>query len=95
MPKWGPRVMVLGRPVMHRIVTGRIQWRNNDVAIAFIHPLSQNQMDFDVIRDTLVEFLNVQMCMPYQAIQPCPFGQAYVTFSHMSHRAYLINSAPH
>jgi hypothetical protein len=52
-------------------------------------------MDFDVIHDTLAEFLNVQMCMPYQAIQPCPFGQAYVTFSHMSHRAYLINSAPH
>jgi hypothetical protein len=94
MPEWGQRVMVPGHPVMHCVITGRIQRRNNDVAIAFIHPLPQNQMDFDVIHDTLAEFLNVQMCMPYQAIQPCPFGQAYVTFSHMSHRDYLINSGP-
>ena len=52
-------------------------------------------MNFDDIRETLVQFLNVQMQMPYQSIQPCPFGQAYVTFSHMSHRDFLINSGPH
>jgi hypothetical protein len=32
--------------------------------------------------------------MPTQSIQPCPFEQAYVTFSHMSHRDFLINAGP-
>ena len=95
MPTWGQRVMVPGCPVMHRVVTGRLQRRNNDLAIAFINPLSPDQMNFDDIHETLVQFLNVQMQMPYQSIQPCPFGQAYVTFSHMSHRDFLINSGPH
>jgi len=95
MPTWGQRVMVLGRPVMHRVITGRLQRHNNDFAIAFLHPLPPDQMEFDDIRNTLVQFLNVQMNMPYQSIQPCPFGQAYVTFSHVSHRDFLINSGPH
>jgi hypothetical protein len=52
-------------------------------------------MNFEDIREILAQFLNVHMNMPYQAIQPCPFGQAYVTFSFMSHRDSLINSGPH
>jgi len=52
-------------------------------------------MDFDDIRESLAQFLNVQMNMPYHAIQPCPFGQAYVTLSYMSHRDFLINNGPH
>jgi hypothetical protein len=27
MPPWGQRVMVPGRPAMHRVVTGRVQSR--------------------------------------------------------------------
>lgn len=76
MPQWSQKVMVPGRPVMQSVVTGRLQKINNDIAIAFIHPLPQDQMNFDDIRGTLAEFLNVQMNMPYQSIQPCPFGQA-------------------
>lgn len=78
MPDWGQRVIVPGRPIMHRVVTGRLQRRNNDVAISFIHPLPQDQIVFDDTRETLAQFLNVQMRMPFQSIQPCPFGQAYV-----------------
>jgi hypothetical protein len=65
MPEWGQRVMVPGHPTVHRVVTRRLQKRNDDVAIAFIHPLPQGQMNFDVILDTLAEYLNVQMRMPY------------------------------
>lgn len=65
MPQWGQRVMIPGRPTMHRVVTGRIQRHNNDVAIAFIHPLPPNQINFEDIRETLAQFLNVQMNMPY------------------------------
>lgn len=94
MPEWGHRIVVPGRPAMHRVVTGRIHRRNNDIAITFIHPLPQAQMDFNAIRETLAEFLNVLMRMLYQSIQPCPFGQAYVTFSYMHHRDFLINDGP-
>lgn len=94
MPDWRQRVMVPGHPAMHRVVTGRVQRCNKDVAIAFINPMPQGQLDFDVIRETLSQFLHVQMRMPTQSIQPCPYGQAYVTFSHMSHRDFLINNGP-
>jgi len=95
MPTWGQRVMVPGQPTMHRVITVRLQRVNNDVAIAFIHPLPHGQMNFNDIHGTLAEFLNVQMGMPYQSIQPCPFGQAYVTLNRMSHRDSLINNGPH
>lgn len=94
MPEWGQRVMVPGRPVMHRVVTGRVQRRNNDVAIAFIYLLPQEQMEFAAIRETLEEYIHVQMHIPTFDIQPCPFGQAYVTFSHLYHRDFLINAGP-
>lgn len=53
MPQWGQRMMILGHPAMHMVVTGRIQRRHNDVAIAFFHPLPPNQMNFEDIRETL------------------------------------------
>lgn len=95
LPAWGQRVMVPGRPTMRSVVTGRLHHVNKDIAIAFIHPLPHAQMNFNDIRGTLTEFLNVQMGMPFQSIQPCPFGQAYVTFSRVSHRDAMINNGPH
>jgi hypothetical protein len=41
MPEWGQRVMVPSQSAVHRVVTRRLQKRNNDVAIAFIHQLPQ------------------------------------------------------
>jgi hypothetical protein len=38
MPSWGQRVMVPGHTPMIRVVTGRLQQRNNDVDISRIHP---------------------------------------------------------
>lgn len=68
MPEWGQRVMVPSLPAMHHVVTGRLQRQNNDVTIAFIHPMPQGQVDFEVIRETLAEYLHVQMRIPTQAI---------------------------
>lgn len=45
MPAWGQRVMVPGRPIMRQVVTGCLHRVNNDIAIAFIHPLPQAQMN--------------------------------------------------
>ena len=33
--------------------------------------------------------------MPYQSIQPCPFGQAYVTFNQVSDGDFMINHGSH
>lgn len=95
MPQWGHRVMIPGRPAMHRVVTGRIQRRHNDVAIAYFHPLPPNQLQFQEIRETLAQFLNVQMNMPYFSIHRSPFVQAVVTFTHVSHRDFMIEQGPH
>lgn len=80
---------------MRRVITSRLHHVNNDLAIAYINPLPHAQMDFNDIHATLAEFLNAQMGLPYQSIQPCPFGQAYVTFSRVSHRDSMISSRPH
>lgn len=95
LPPGAQRIMVPGRqPLMH-VVIGRVQERNNDVAIAYLHPMPQHQVNFDFIRDTSSNFLNVQLGIPTFTIQPCPHGQAYVCFSHMFHRDLLIHNSPH
>ena len=64
MPPRAQRVMVLGHPTMMRVVTGRVQEHNNDVAIARLHPLSQEQMNFEDIRNVLEDFLHVHLGIP-------------------------------
>ena len=51
--------MISGRPVMKRAVTGRVQQHNNDLAIATLHPLPQEQVDFEVFRNVLTDSLQV------------------------------------
>lgn len=87
-------MMVQGRPLMQRVVIGRVQRRHNDLAIATFNPFPQEQLDFDSIRNVLVDFLTVQHQFPYEAIQPCPFGQAYVKFTYMHQRDLLIQNSP-
>lgn len=74
---------------MKRVVTGPIQERKSDVAIALLQPLPQHHIDFADIREILIAFLNVHD-IPYLTIQRCPFGQAYVRFSYLHHRDFLI-----
>jgi hypothetical protein len=93
LPQGAQRVMVEGRPLMQRVVTGRIQKQHNDLAIATFNPLPQEQFDFDAIRGILINFLN-QHAIPHETIQPCPFGQAYVKFTYMHQRDLLIQNSP-
>lgn len=80
---------------MMRVVTGRVQEHNNDVAIATLNPLPPHPMDFGEIRNLLENFINVHLGIPTMQIQPCPHGQAYVRFSHLFHRDALIQNSPH
>jgi hypothetical protein len=68
IPNGAQRMMIPGRPLMKRVVTGRVHRQNNDLAIAMINPLPQHQLDFDVIQDILIDFLNVQHAIAYETI---------------------------
>lgn len=95
LPEGAQRLMVQGRPLMQRVVTGRVQRQHNDLAIATFNPLPLEQLiDFDTIRNVLIDFLSVQHAFPYEAIQPCPFGQAYVKFTYIHQRDLLIQNNP-
>ena len=51
--------MIDGRPLMKRAVTVCVQQHNNDLAIATLHPLPQEQVDFEVFRNVLTDSLQV------------------------------------
>lgn len=87
------RVMIPGRPLFKRVVTGPIHERNNDVTIAMLHPMPQHHVDFADIREILIAFLNAND-IPYQTIQSCPFGQAYIRFNYLHHRDFLVAGGP-
>lgn len=93
LPHGAQRVMVPGRPLMKRLVTGKVHRQNNDLAIVTFNPLPQHQLDFEVIRDAVNDFLN-QNHIQYETIQPCPFGQAYVKFTYLHQRDLLIHNSP-
>ena len=78
-----------------RVITCRVQEHNNDVAIARLHPLPPEQMNFEDTRHILEDFLHVHLGIPTLTIQPCPHGQAYVRFSHLFHRDQLIQYGPY
>jgi hypothetical protein len=50
-------MMINGKPIMHRVVVGHVPRRNNDLAIAILHPMSQGPVDFWDIRMFLDDFL--------------------------------------
>lgn len=92
MPPLAQRVMVLGGPMMMmRVVTRRVHETNNDVVIARLHPLPLEPMNFDDIRHLLEDYLQVHLGIPVISIQLCPYGQAYIRFSHLFHRDQFVN----
>jgi len=67
IPHGAQRVMVPGRPLMKRVVTGRVHKQNNDLAIATFNPQPQHQLDFNTISASLADFLN-QNGIAYETI---------------------------
>jgi hypothetical protein len=82
LPDGAQRIMVPGRPLMKRVVTGCVHKQNNDLAIATFNTLPQHQLDFNFIHGAIVDFLNVHG-ISFETIQPCPYGQTYVRFTYM------------
>lgn len=80
---------------MKKVITRVVQEHNNDLAIAFFNPAPNHAVNFEDIKNTLVNFLTVQHDFPYTTIQCCPYGQAYVRFAYHHHRDFLIHGSPH
>jgi hypothetical protein len=80
---------------MSRVILGRPSRRNLDLAIATVHLLPQHQVQFNVIRDVLADFLGVQARVGFRSIQPCPLCQAYVRFNTYHDRDKLIQNSLH
>lgn len=95
MPQGAQRLIIPNRPLMKKVHTGVIQARSNDLAIAIFNPAPLQAVNFEDIRNVLVDFLTVQNDFPYTTIQRCPYGQAYVRFAYHHHRDFLIHGSPH
>lgn len=80
---------------MHRVIIGHVAQRNNDLAIATLHPISVEHVNFLDIRNVIEDFLRNQAQVGFRSMQPCPFGQAYVKFNYMHERDLLIQTSPH
>jgi hypothetical protein len=94
IPRGYNRVMIPDRRPMSRVILGRPSRRNLDLAIATIHLLPHHQVQFNVIRDVLADFLGVQARVGFRSIQPCPLGQAFVCFNTYHDRDQLIQNSP-
>lgn len=46
LPLGTQRMLINGRPIMRRVVVGHVPRRNNDLAIAILHPMPQGLVDF-------------------------------------------------
>jgi hypothetical protein len=64
------------------------------LAIATIAPVPPGQIPFENIADVLQDFLVNEARVGFRDIQPCPFGSAYVQFSHVRDRDRLIRESP-
>jgi hypothetical protein len=77
-----------------RVVVPRRSKANKDIAIATISLVPQGQIPFENIADVMQDFLVNEARVGFRDIQPCPFGSAYVQFTHVRDRDRLIRESP-
>jgi hypothetical protein len=83
-----------GRNGVKRVVVSRRPKAHENMAIATIAPVPLGQIPFANIADVLQDFLvNVAM-VGFRDIQDCPFGSAYVQFTHVRDKDRLIWESP-
>jgi hypothetical protein len=80
---------------VQRVVLPRRARRHEDWAIATIAPLIEGQIHFANVRDVMHDFLVNVARVGVKDIQKCPFGQAYVQFTHLRDRDRLVQESPH
>jgi hypothetical protein len=85
---------VPGRTTVKRVVVPGRSKANEDIAIATISPVPQGQIPFENIADVMQDFLVNEAWVGFRDIQPCPFGSAYVQFTHVRDKDRLIRESP-
>jgi hypothetical protein len=81
-----------------RVVATRCpRCRHENFAIATIDDGMPNnlQVDFEVIRESLEEFLVQHKHLSIRSIQPTHLGQAYVAFEYVFDKDNLVQNSPH
>lgn len=94
IPRGLNRIEVQARKPAERVVLMRPRPKNHDLAIATIHPLPQQQVSFQAIRNVLGDFLTNVKRTEYTDMQPTHLGQAFVRFRNMYDRDRLIDMSP-
>jgi hypothetical protein len=57
--------------------------------------MPQGEVHFENVRGVLEDFLLHEARVGFRSIQQCPFGQAYVRFSHVRDRDRMVSETPH
>jgi hypothetical protein len=71
-------IEVQHREMMTRSVLRRAQATHEDFAIVSIHPIPGNVLQFEAVREVVLEFLEEHMNIRVRDIQPSHLGQALV-----------------
>lgn len=77
------------------VVISRPLASHEDYAIVTIEPLPDQQVPFNVLRDTVRQFLEGHEGVRVAAIQPTTSGQALVKFEYLFDRDRMVNNSPH
>jgi len=79
-------------PMVRAVASRRPPAKNEDLTIVNIAPLPANMLDFNVVREVLLEFLVGERGIAIMDIQPCLLGQAYVRFAcHIDRDNFVLN----
>lgn len=94
IPRGLNRLDVQARKPMERVVLMRPRTKNQDLAIAIIHPMHQQQVTFQAIRDVVADYLTNVQRVELTDMQPTHLGQAFVRFRNAFDRDRLIQMGP-
>ena len=93
LPRCFEIMQVEGRVGLRRVVVPHRQCLYEQYAIASIEPLPPGPVPFLNIRDVLLDFIHNEARVGFGEIQNCPFGFAYVQFTHVSDSDRLIRES--
>jgi hypothetical protein len=91
------RVLVEGRPQFARVVIPRTMPANEDLAIVTVSHLPPGEIQFDFVRNAVLDLLEGNYQLRVADVQKCPFGrgQAFVRLGRVSDRDTLVHHSPH
>ena len=75
---------------MERVILMRPRAKHHDLPIVSIHPMPEQQVTFQAIREVVSDFLVNEQHVVITDMQPTHLGQAFVRFKNVFDRDRLI-----